>query len=313
MTRGARAVVLAVAASAALGARPAAAYVRYKTDSGIGFFWPQDCVIVTVYPKDLLTMTADQVLHAVTAAGNAWSSAGDACTYMNIMVSSDPPPGAGADAGADAGPPVVTPTAKLDYLNNVIFRPDTWCRPTDAPGTCTYDPAALAITSVFVSTRTGEIRDGDVEVNAKYFVWADVDIDMTPGRQDLQNALTHEFGHLVGLDHTCFFAQPGLARPFDNNNQPIPDCDNADDTVRATTMFASAIPGDTQKRTLAPDDQQAVCDIYPASHDPMTCAPGQTDPGGCSCAAAGAPLSALASLALLVVAILATRARRRRG
>jgi hypothetical protein len=235
---------------------------------------------------------------------------------MNIMVSSDPPPGAGADAGADAGPPVVTPTAKLDYLNNVIFRPDTWCRPTDAPGTCTYDPAALAITSVFVSTRTGEIRDGDVEVNAKYFVWADVDIDMTPGRQDLQNALTHEFGHLVGLDHTCFFAQPGLARPFDNNNQPIPDCDNADDTVRATTMFASAIPGDTQKRTLAPDDQQAVCDIYPVASDPRTCPPPGPPPAmdrlGCSGCALGGPSRAATASALLLTAVALVGARRRR-
>jgi MYXO-CTERM domain-containing protein len=83
--------------------------------------------------------------------------------------------------------------------------------------------------------------------------------------------------------------------------------------VLATTMFPSANPGDIDKRDLAPDDQLAVCEIYPASKDPMTCAPGQTDPGGCSCAAAGAPASGMASLVLLVLAVLATRARRRRS
>jgi MYXO-CTERM domain-containing protein len=78
-------------------------------------------------------------------------------------------------------------------------------------------------------------------------------------------------------------------------------------------MFPSANPGDIDKRDLAPDDQQAVCDIYPASQDPMTCAPSQNDPpGGCGCAAGGAPEPAAAALVILAAALLATRARRRR-
>ena len=33
-------------------------------------------------------------------------------------------------------------------------------------------------------------------------------------------------------------------------------------------MYPSAMPGDTQKRTLAPDDQAGVCGIYPIDGQP---------------------------------------------
>ena len=38
-------------------------------------------------------------------------------------------------------------------------------------------------------------------------------------------------------------------------------------------MFPSAESGDVDKRTLAPDDQRAVCEIYPAADDPNVCKP----------------------------------------
>jgi hypothetical protein len=81
-------------------------------------------------------------------------------------------------------------------------------------------------------------------------------------------------GHFIGLDHTCYFPDPMHPRPVDNNGNRVPDCGdpNLPDSIRATTMFASADPGDTSKRTLEPDDQQAVCDAYPIGQpDPLEC------------------------------------------
>jgi hypothetical protein len=261
--RGPGGLALFVSLVSLLAAPRAEAYVRYKTSKGVGFFWPQTCVPVSVYPASMtdvngnMEMTPDAIVHAVTASAEAWSGGDNACTFIevNVTASTDP-----------------TPTAGLDYTNAVIFRTTSWCAPTDPPGMCSYAPEALAITSVFVDKVNGRIIDGDIEVNSKGFIWTDLDTDPTgKGKQDLQNALTHEMGHLIGLDHTCFVAGMKGSPALDNKGTPVPNCDSAPQEVQATTMFASAIPGDVAKRTLAPDDIQAVCDIYPIAKDPMKC------------------------------------------
>jgi hypothetical protein len=299
---------LALAALAlSLGAgRPAEAYVRYKTASGLDFYWPQTCVPVSVYPASMMgangnmEMTPDEIVHAATAAAAAWGASMNACTFLQINVTESTDP---------------TPRAGLDYTNNIVFRVTSWC-PTSGP--C-YPDAALAITSVFVNKKNGQIIDGDIEINVKNFAWADLDLDAAvTGDQDLQNALTHEMGHLVGLDHTCFVpslpkpGQPPATPAIDNSGNPVPYCDDAPADVQATTMFASAIPGDKAKRTLAPDDIAGVCDIYPLGADPMFCPVKDVAPpdSGCSFGASGrgGGGAALAALGAFVLA-----ARRRRG
>jgi MYXO-CTERM domain-containing protein len=303
---------LAILVSAALavaltaGARPASAYVRYMSAGGKPFKWPQSCVPMTVYPNDLTTMMSiDEILSDVTAAAATWSNVSDACTYLHIDITSSTD---------------TTPRAANDGHNNVIFRASSWCKQNPG-GECdpavSYDPAALALTSVSASTSSGTIRDADLEVNAFHFRWADLVVHPElrgPGMtiHDLQNAVTHEMGHVIGLDHTCYLQPPPL---IDNNGNPTPDCADASPDVLATTMFPSANPGDIDKRTLAPDDQQAVCDIYPAAMDPMVCSPTTTNSSlqGCSSCATGGgrvPVAALAVTAL--AALFALRARRRR-
>jgi hypothetical protein len=244
--------------------RAAEAYVRYKTSAGAPFAWPQTCVPVTVYPNDLPDLTPDQTMHAVSAAAAAWSAEQNACTYLKIQVGSSM---------------AAAPTASYDGRNSVIFRRTSWCRAGELPGTCSYDPAALAITSVFVSNTDGKIRDADIEVNAKNFVWTDLDLHPADvGKADLQNVLTHEMGHLIGLAGSCV-TDGTLPRPVDNAGQPVPDCGSASATVRATTMFEASIPGEVSKRTLAPDDIQAVCDSYPKAQDPAICPVAGADAG----------------------------------
>src|SRR5262245_27842464 len=236
---------------------PAGAYVRYKAANGSMFRWSQTCVPMVVFPKDLESMmTTAEIEGAINTSATAWSARANACTYLDISVvsSSD-----------------TTPRAVNDNRNNVIFRDTSWCKQT-AKGGCDpavpYDPAALALTSVSASTSSGIIRDADIEVNAFHFSWTDLVAhpELEGGAyHDLQNAVTHEMGHVIGLDHTCYLQPPA---PLDQNNNPIPDCTNAPPDVLATTMFPSANPGDIDKRTLAPDDIQGVCEIYPKAQDP---------------------------------------------
>lgn len=299
-----RAAAIAVVSLGVWGAaRPAAAYVRYRTAATNALFaWPQSRVPMSVYPDSMkdangfMDLTTDQILHAAQTSAAAWSVAANPCSFLDVTVEVAP-------QGA------AVPIARYDYKNSLVFQTLSWGSPNSA-----YDSSALAITSVFANKSNGQIRDADIEVNALNFLWADLDLNPTEhGKQDLQNALTHEMGHLIGLDHTCYVS--GVP-PLDDKGVPIPSCDDAPADVQATTMFASAVPGDVGKRTLAPDEKQAICDMYPLVDDPRIYPTTSTPPpesSGCAVASGGRDHGALALLAALGAFVAATRRRARSG
>jgi hypothetical protein len=286
--------------------KPAAAYVRYTLTNGLSFRWPQSCVMLTAYPADFVSrMPLDDTMSATTGAADAWSVVSDACTYFDIMVDYSAAPTPRANPG--------------DLQNMVIFRTMNWCRLL-ANGSCDtafyYDPVALALTTVSARMSSGQIIDADIEVNGFHFMWGDLVANPSGvGTQvhDLRNAMTHEMGHLIGLDHTCFLPGSAPPRPNDDTGQPIPDCNVASQDIIETTMFPSADSGHVDKRSLAPDDQRAVCEIYPAADDPHVCKPVvANDDGGCDCGAAGRSTTATPGAVTVAVAFFIRR-RRPRG
>jgi hypothetical protein len=150
------------------------------------------------------------------------------------------------------------------------------------------DTGAIALTTVLYSTRTGEIVDADIELNGESFVFTTMDSPIcasaaTPSRPsscvstDVQNTLTHEIGHFVGLDHS-----------------PLTD----------STMYAYAQSGETSKRTLTQDDIDGVCTIYPRGQPTSVCVPQGYSALGTGCgpgpgAGGGAGVSVLAPIATL--------------
>ncbi len=115
---------------------------------------------------------------------------------------------------------------------------------------CWYHNAgALAITTTSFDPRTGRILDADIELNTPGFIFSTVDSPVcvkpnyavTCVASDVQNTLTHEVGHMLGLAHNC---------------------------DQGSTMFASANPGETSKRNLDDGSKRFVCDVYPNDGGP---------------------------------------------
>lgn len=130
-----------------------------------------------------------------------------------------------------------------------------------------FDDGALAVTTSAFLVGSGRLLDADIAINGERFPWTRVDATCLPRTrtQDIQNTLTHEVGHVLGLDH------PPESALFER-----------------TTMFAQAPACETRKRTLAQDDVDGICFIYPSATETGRC-PGRLDPpptdddgGGCT-------------------------------
>jgi hypothetical protein len=185
-----------------------------------------------------LDLTPAGVEATARAAAATWSRPAVGCTGFEVQMA--------IEQTDDA-------VVANDARNNLVFRRDSWA----------YDPQALAITTVFARQSDGVIVDGDLELNAVTFVWGDLAAGASGARTwDLQNTLTHELGHLLGLDHNCRF--PGDVRALlDDRGAPVPECASAPPEIRESTMYPAVLPGDLERRTLAADDIAAVCGIYP--------------------------------------------------
>jgi len=252
------------------GEREAEAYVQSHSSTGAALAWMPKCLPlpIMVYPGTFSGMTIEEITGAVTGAAAAWSAGANPCTFVEFEVT------------VRDGP---APRPANDGIKTIIFRDTSWC-PLDSTGGCdpvggVYDPASPALATMFART-TGEIVDVDIEVNAYHFYWADRVAHPDPpepSSYDLQNVLTQEIGHMLGLDSPCFIPGGGPTRPNDNAGQPVPDCATAPTSVQASTMFPSTTPGDVGKRTLEADDRAGVCAIYPAAANPCPS-------GGSACA-----------------------------
>jgi MYXO-CTERM domain-containing protein len=287
----ARLILATLVAGFATLPTPATAYVRTITKTNkVPTQWKTPCVTIEfslgAFPA---VLEASEYLTAAQLAGEAWNLASldgeNLCSNVAFAVNAVP------DVAGKVG---------RDNHNRLIFRQDKWCRdppPTDPNDDGCYDANALAITTVFQLKTTGEILDTDLEVNGVTFTWGDYTAhpeQFVHGTHDFQGAITHEFGHVIGLEHTCHI--PGVysdgtpvPRLSDNLGNPVPDCYSGmplPSIVTEATMYISVSSPDAEVklRTLSPDDAQGACDIYPKTEQLICQTPTQpqTTSGGCS-------------------------------
>ena len=190
----------------------------------------------------------------------------------------------------DCGEPGYNPNTH--NANSVTFLDDEWPYPGSID---TY-----AYTWVHFDRTTGEILDADIEINSADFALA---LDSSINGTDLESILTHEAGHFLGLGH--------------------PDPALTDATMRGEWDGSG-----TSLRSLAPDDEAGICDIYaPGRVAPTSCEPKngfasacnvpvtQAEPpsGGCSVSTAwgGPRTGSLGGVLTLLAGLVVLRARKR--
>ncbi len=147
-----------------------------------------------------------------------------------------------------------------------------------------HQRAAIALTTTTYDPQSGRILDADIELNQPSFIFSTVDAPpcISPAYStscvawDLQNTVTHEIGHMMGLDHTTF---------------------------AGSTMNPTAPPGELSKRSLDDGTRNFVCAVYPKGSVARDCVirPVTGELGGvangCGCGT-GAGLLVLPALAL---------------
>lgn len=184
--------------------------------------WPNPCVTYFLniegsddFEKRSRRELDEALLNAVTASAETWNQ--PSCVGLSLVFG-----GLTCNTGIGFSSKVV----RGGNMNTVLWRESSW----------PHSKSAIAITTVTSRVETGQIRDADIEMNGFHYRFGILD---GPGstRMDVQNTLTHEFGHLLGLDHEL--------------------------NTEAATMFPSANPGEVFKRDLDQDDINGLCEIYP--------------------------------------------------
>jgi MYXO-CTERM domain-containing protein len=305
----AAALVLALVAS--LSADRASAYCRMTTNSdsqigdapcpteGAPLFWKNACLSYAIDYRGSGWMDyVDAVVPAVDASFAAWEDADCGGSTPNLIFKELKPSECQRAEFNTTG-----------NVNTIAFL-DPFQDPCNDKA---YSQFAFAVTIVWHNTSTGEILDADMMINDEFAVGGkaggpyancpDTGCDGTDA--DLASIVTHEVGHFIGIGHS---------------------------DVSSATMFASAERPSVEKRTLAPDDIDAVCDIYPPGSLEQSCnavpmgglqlncdsnacddpAGSQGGSGGCSATRtpADAPWAALLA-ALLGLTVLRRRSGRR--
>ncbi len=236
------------AAAVAVISCPARAFVvQHASNTGAPAHWEAVVVPLAVSTDGLGAQGATAVRDVTATAARHWTALGCGVPWL-------------AEPALAAG---LAPA--VDGHNAVIWA-------TDWAGS----PLELATTLVTRDVNTGEIVDADVLVNAARYRFAPPDVG--PDAFDLEGVLTHELGHVLGLDHS---------------------------DVPGATMAAYAGADPAPLATLETDDVFGACSLYEARPPSAGGSSGSSATG----TAPRAPGGGAAALLGVLVAALATARR----
>ncbi len=198
-------------------------FVRTTTDAGVSIAWESSCFYYSLNEQGSGDIPFDELREVTRTSFDTWEKV--SCSYF-FFNETNPAQNDQAEFSVHHG-----------NVNLLVWR--------EGLGSWPHHSSVLALTSINYDRNTGEILDVDIEFNGAIYTFATLD-DYPLGTDliDLENTMTHEIGHTIGLDHT---------------QDP------------STTMYGLGESGTTNKRTLTDDDINGLCAIYPLASDPNTC------------------------------------------
>lgn len=194
---------------------PCAEAFQFMTNSdGRPLFWPKAAMPVPyVIPvAGTPDVPGSEEFAAIQASFNAWQEATRG--EITFLYAGTTP----------------LPAASNDGLNTACY----WVQWDWALLSGGFGHNVIALTFVFWDETTGEILEADILCNDEFFQWG---VAGEPGKMDVQNVMTHEVGHFLGL-----------------SEEP---------SVPEATMFPTIGLAETHKRILSQDDILGARTIYP--------------------------------------------------
>lgn len=239
--------LLCIVTASSLQPRSAQAYVRATVDGnpGVFLYWPSRTVEFWVHKRGSSGLPLSDAAGAIVRSFQAWSAPSCSDLVFNYAGLTD----------VSNTNLTRSSTSRPDGVNLVRWREDKW--PPDGATESGVNPDWLALTVLVYQVSSGIVLDADMDLNGVNFQWTTSE-DPSQTRTDVQNVVTHEVGHIVGLDHSDVFE---------------------------STMYAEQLQGELHKRELHEDDIDGLCASYPFGR-PTLLGPDQQAPkmmlsGGC--------------------------------